>query len=354
MEHKNKLSDTLAYFQSKETHTVNFQESAIEQAYMTEAPKQTLPIKVLSILGGLLTAIAFFGFLLITGFYQSGIALTCIGVLAISAGAILSQKHDSILLDTISISSVIIGFILVGVGMAELDVSEKTIPLFFITIALLCFFLAKSYMLTFVSTLIAHGSIFAYLMSSNQPSLIPIYVALLGILIGYVYLKEAKLIGLSTFMARRYNPLKIALIFAFVSGLMFLRGAFLPQVHPYFLLVTSTTSTILILYVTHTILNVFAVTKWSTKSLAYFLTLLTLAPTAVTPGISGALLLLLLGFLTNYKTGFVIGGISLLYFIGQCYYDLQFTLLTKSILLFASGIFFLVLYLFIAKRHEQH
>lgn len=354
MDHKNKLSDTLAYFQSKETRAVNFQESAIEQVYMTEAPKQTLPIKVLSILGGLLTAIAFFGFLLITGFYKSGISLTCIGVLAIGAGAIISQKHDSILLDTISISSVIIGFILVGVGMAELEVSEKKIMICFIAIALLCLVLAKSYLLTFVSTLIVHGSIIAYLMSSNQPSLVPIYVALLGILIAYVHLKEAKLICLSNFIARGYNPVKTALIFAFVSGLMFLRGAFLPQVHPYFLFVTSTTCIILILYVTHKILNVFAVTKWSTKSLAYALTLLTLAPTVVTPGISGALLLLLLGFLTNYKTGLVIAGVSLLYFIGQCYYDLQFTLLTKSILLFASGIFFVILYLFIAKRHEQH
>ena len=52
----------------------------------------------------------------------------------------------------------------------------------------------------------------------------------------------------------------------------------------------------------------------------------------------------------NYKTGLVIGIISFIYFISQYYYDLNFTLLTKSIILFSSGIVFILFYLFTNKK----
>lgn len=352
MAHQHNHSDILAYFQSRTSEQTEFQTAAIERAYTVQTPKQTLPIKVLSVLGGLLAAIAFFGFLLISGWYYSNILLAIYGVIAIGTAIILSRQRDNILLDTLSVSSLIIGFILIGTAIAEWNFPEKKIPLCFIFLAILCFALAKNYMLSFVCTLIIHGSIIAYLLNSKQANLLPIYVALIGIAVCYMHLKEAKL--LTSSIAIRYNPVKIALIFAFVSGLAFLRAAFLGAVHPYYLLATSITCILLILYLTRHILLLMAVERTTTKVLAYLLILLTLVPTAITPGISGALLLLLLGFLTNYRTGFVVAAISLLYFIGQCYYDLQYSLLTKSILLFASGVFFLILYLFIAKYHEQH
>ena len=43
-----------------------------------------------------------------------------------------------------------------------------------------------------------------------------------------------------------------------------------------------------------------------------------------------------------------------IYFISQYYYDLNFTLLTKSILLFSSGVLFLLLYLFTHKNLTQN
>ncbi|WP_417936263.1 DUF4401 domain-containing protein [Flagellimonas ochracea] len=73
-------------------------------------------------------------------------------------------------------------------------------------------------------------------------------------------------------------------------------------------------------------------------------------PTLFAPGISGSLLIVLLCFKVNYKTGFIIGIISLIYSIGQYYYDLSFTLLTKSIILFLSGVLLLVFYMVFNKK----
>jgi len=75
-----------------------------------------------------------------------------------------------------------------------------------------------------------------------------------------------------------------------------------------------------------------------------------LVSTIFSPSISGAMIIVLLSFLVNYKTGLAIGIISLIYFISQYYYDLNFTLLTKSIILFSSGIVFLLFYLFTTKK----
>jgi len=72
-------------------------------------------------------------------------------------------------------------------------------------------------------------------------------------------------------------------------------------------------------------------------------------PTAFSPVILGILLIILLSFLVNYKLGLSVGILTFIYFICQYYYDLNYTLLTKSILLFSSGILFLIFYIFIHK-----
>ena len=82
----------------------------------------------------------------------------------------------------------------------------------------------------------------------------------------------------------------------------------------------------------------------------YILSALILVSTIFSPSISGGIVIVLLSFLVNYKTGLAIGIISIIYFVSQYYYDLNFTLLTKSIILFVSGIMFLLFYLFTAKN----
>jgi len=105
-----------------------------------------------------------------------------------------------------------------------------------------------------------------------------------------------------------------------------------------------------IIYLVFILFNVLNITKIQHKILICTLTVLALLPTAFSPAISGAILIMLLSFFVNYKTGFVLSIAAFIYFISQYYYDLSFTLLTKSILLFASGVLFIVLYLFTHKK----
>jgi uncharacterized membrane protein len=96
--------------------------------------------------------------------------------------------------------------------------------------------------------------------------------------------------------------------------------------------------------------KVLNINKTQHKVGIYIATVFVLLPTVFSPAISGAILLILLSFYVNYKTGLVLGVAAFLYFISQYYYDLNLTLLTKSILLFSSGVLFIALYLFTHKK----
>ena len=63
-----------------------------------------------------------------------------------------------------------------------------------------------------------------------------------------------------------------------------------------------------------------------------------------------AILLVLLGLWSGYRVDFVVGILLFLFGISKMYYDLDITLLTKSIMLMSSGAVFLVIYYFVNKK----
>ena len=105
-----------------------------------------------------------------------------------------------------------------------------------------------------------------------------------------------------------------------------------------------------IIYLLFHLFEILNITKLQFKIGICILSIILLMPTALSPAISVGLLIILLSFLTNYGTGLMICIIAFIYFVSQYYYDLHFTLLTKSILMFSSGMLFIGLYLFIHKK----
>jgi uncharacterized membrane protein len=184
---------------------------------------------------------------------------------------------------------------------------------------------------------------------NNDYNLIPIYVSVLVMMVAYVFLKEAKIITTSAVLSKLYNPLRIGLIFSFLSGLIIIQQGILPIPLDYIWL-PSIIITAAIIYLLSCLFKIVNITKTRHKTVIYTGSILLLLPMALSPAISGAILIILLSFLVNHKTSLAIGVIAFIYFIAQYYYDLHFTLLTKSILLFSSGLLFIGLYLFAHKK----
>jgi len=350
MSNSTNINQLLAYLQSVMQKPLIVDEEAIAKAYQKSREKQSLAIKVLSIFGGILASLAFLGFLMMTGLYDSKVGLTLFGFVFIAGVLLTSKAYDKIIIDTFNVSFFIIGLTMIGFGLEKLRMSDESLSIIFFFIALISLSIVRNYILSFIAVLLAGGSILALIISSNSDNLVNAYVASMAILMSYFILNEAKLIVQSKTTSKLYEPVRIGLVFSFLFGLIILGKRDLLPLSKDFIWLSGTVVVCIIVYTLANVVEVLHIHERKQKLYVYVISILVLIPTLLAPAVSGALLILLLCFLVNYKTGFAIGVISLIYFIGQYYYDLHFTLLTKSILLFSSGMLFVVLYLLLHRK----
>ena len=115
------------------------------------AQKHNLTIQVVSIIGGILTAIFFLGFLALARIIQSEISSLVIGTLLIITTLIISRVVIRPFLDAMNITLYIAGCVLAGFGM-----SANIHALFFILIiiSILTFFLSRGFILPFLSVIL--------------------------------------------------------------------------------------------------------------------------------------------------------------------------------------------------------
>ena len=181
-------------------------------------------------------------------------------------------------------------------------------------------------------------------------NLIHLYIAFITLMLTYCMLNESKIITSSKKLSKLYNPIRIGLTISLLFGLVIIGKRNLIPISQNYIWLSSIVLFFVVIYLVSMISNILDIKSVKNKILIYSLSILILIPTVFSPSISGAILIILLSFLVNYKTGLIIGIISFIYFISQYYYDLNFTLLTKSIILFSSGIVFIIFHLFTNKK----
>lgn len=356
MKNKESIEELINYMQTLDSNDLQFNVEAIEEAYQDNNKKTALPIKILSIFGGILASIAFLGFLFITELYESEFEMLLLGSISIGGSILLNKMQNRIILDTISVSFFIIGFNLLGLGLSKifmnLDIKTivNAISIIYILIALITLHSTANYILSLLSVIIINISILSVIIANNSINLIHLYISLLALLMTYIFLNEAKIIRFSKVLLKIYNPLRMGLILSLLSCL------FVFGLQLYFFKAPEykwMSSAVLILSILFLLINLFKilnVTQLSHKAIILIVSILLLAPSILSPGISGAIFIIILSFTVNNKTSLIIGIIAFIYFISQFYYDLNFNLLNKSILLFSSGILFILLYIFTSKK----
>ncbi|WP_422091188.1 DUF4401 domain-containing protein [Tenacibaculum ovolyticum] len=330
----------------------NFQyneEAILKDFKIQEDNKSSLAIKILSIFGGFLATIAFIGFLLIAGLYNSEIGLVLFGFIFITSAILLNKIYDKLIIDTFSVSSYVIGNILLVFALTEMNFDENIISGLISLIAIFSLFITQNYILSFIAILTVNCC-FLYLLTFHHAyDFIHLYIGLSVLILAYLFLNEAKLISSNVKISKLYAPFRIGLIISLLIGLVAFSRENLFLISPNNIWLSSITLIIVNIYLVYIILKIIEVKNLTNKLFIYILTSLVLISLVLAPTILGAIAIILLCFLVQYKTGLAIGIISFIYFISQYYYDLNFTLLTKSIILFFSGIVFLLLYIFTNK-----
>ena len=354
MKNSSDIKSMMGYFKNLDEKVVAYNEEAIFSEYEKQNNTQSLPIKILSIFGGLLACLAFLGFLFIAGLYNSQEGLLITGIVFIIGSIALNSTYDRIIIDTIGVSSYVIGFTLIWMSLESMRIEESTIQILFIFIGITTLVLVQNYILSFAAILITNLSFLALLLSDNNYDIIHLYTSILAIILSYVMLNEAKLITKSKKLSKLYDPIRIGFIFSFLIGLIFIGKKGMLKLSPEYIWISSVVFIIILVYMTISLLEILNVKTIQYKVVIYVFTILILASTILSPAISGSILVILLSFKVNYKTGLTIGIIAFIYFVGQYYYDLNFTLLTKSIMMFSTGVLFLSFYLFAHKNLTEN
>ena len=350
MSSKSELHNYIKSIKELENSTFLVQEDSLIADYEKSHKKHSLAIKILSIFGGLLASLAFIGFIFMFGIFSSGLGLLILGTICLGFSTWINAIYDDFLLDTVSVSLLIISFLLIAFGFAMYNLNESTISGIILLLAVGVLALSKNFISTFISILLINGCLISLLLFNNADNFIHLYAVVLAILLVYTFLNEAKFITQSKKLNYLYNPLKSGLLVAFLATLIFLGKRGILYLNENLNWFSSVAIIALVLYLLFDLFPLLNISKVNQKIGIIFLCAVLLLPTGANPSIAGALLLLILCFKVNYKTGFVLSILSLIYFISQFYYDLTYSLLTKSVLLLSTGVLFLVLYFFVHKK----
>lgn len=350
MKSKDNIHRFLASLKEQDA-SFEWKEEAIAAEYRTnEGGGTSLILSILSILGGILATLAFLGFVFMTGLYESVAGQIMLGIALIVFGIWLSRQYGRVFLDTLSVTGFISGLILlaIGLGSYHLDLNSSFISMIAIVVSLIAIGLAQTRVLTFICVLIINGCILQLILSNSVYGILDIFTAGMAVLVTLAYLNEAKIIAAGPLPATLYSPVSIGLVLSFVSCFAFFGMQRYTGIGLLNGWIPSIVNIAVILYVVYRLLYTLELTKFRYAILV--VTALVLLPVVLAPAITGSLLVLLLGFYVNHKTTFVLGILSFIYFVIQYYYDLELTLLVKSIVMFGSGILFLLLYFFTSKK----
>lgn len=317
------------------------------------AQKHNLTIQVISTIGGILTAIFFLGFLALANIIRSEASCLILGTLLIITTLAISHIVIRSFLDAMNITLYIAGCTLLGLGLYS---SISSLFFVLIGVSILTFFLSKGFILPFLSVILFNISVFgeaAHIFSSSYP----LQIAVIPILGAFLFTNifERRLFQIMD-SSSKYKPFHLGL---FVSSLLSLSGLSINSL-------TSETnswavSCILSIFIwaglllmVQRIMQVMKVENPVNQIGIYILCIIICLPTVFAPYLSGSLLLILICFHYGYKAECAAALVLFIYTISKYYYDLNTSLLIKSITLFLIGIAFITAWYFFTQKRTEH
>ncbi len=342
------MDKKIKYIQENFTSNTIDTEAITKEYSLQQKNQSSIAIKILSVVGGVFSSLLFVLFVSISMIWTHATFMEIFGIILIVIAIFLNKKVTNLLLDTFSISLYIVGVSFVVFGLNYLKNPLDTSIYFVLLVGIITLFINQSYLLSFIASMMILGSILLYLFHHHIEDAISVYLALNGFLLMFWFLYLNILFYFKK-MNALYEPIKMTLLFSFlfILGLLAYGDIIKMNAFNWYLLALSTS--IQLLFVVYKIKKSIALADKKAIFILYFLSILIVGFSYFSPAIIGALTVILLGFYTNSKSIFVLGILAFIYFIGQFYYNLNDTLLFKSVLLIALGIVFLALHFFILK-----
>ena len=352
MKTKEEIADMIALLQAESTQPLNFDEESIAAEYGSDELHLSIAVKILSIIGGMLACITFLGLLLLFGLYDSPSSMLFLSLLFIAGGLFLNKSQNLIIFDSISVSAYISGYILAGFALSQLDFDETSIALVMALAAFVSLFINQSYVLSFLSVMLVNSCLLSVIIQVNAQDFIPLFLAGITALLFSMHKKEAAIMATAQLLSKLFVPLRLALLFSLFVNLSFLSSGLTRDMSIYALLLSTLIFIIALLALLPVAFEQLGITNQNSKWLLGSCIFVCLVPSGLNPAVTASVFILVWSFWKNYKPGIALAILGFMYFTSRFYYDLSFTLLTKSLLMLASGALLFAVYFFIHKKLE--
>jgi hypothetical protein len=349
------LNELITWVKSKENADFQMDEEAVKADFIEyKSAYGNISLKVLSILGGLLATASFMGFLVLTGFYDSDWLVTISGFVFIAASVLLNNKFDHLLLDTTTIATHVIGYVLISLGFDGLHLHERYFIVTFMLISVTIMAFSENYMIALISVLVFSGSLAGFFEIYDLENYVIILFLLFGGLWTWVSARESVIISGSRKLKKLFQPVHLGLFIAFAAVVFFLvmDGKLSFQIK--YLWVYALAAWAGIIYLIMPLFGKNGLTDIQSKICIVILAVLLLIPSLYAPYIAGVTFILLLTYKYGFRTQFALSVAFLVYAFSQYYYDLNMTLLAKSGILFGSGALLLLGRLIFNKQLTDH
>ena len=169
------LANLQAENQENNEQFVYNQDKLIGELQQKNASTSSLAITIVSLVGSFLAVLAFIGFLILGGIYDSTAALLILGFGFVAASVAINEVYNKPLLDTASVSVFASGIAIVAAGLEKMHISSDNIVVSIGSIALFTLLLSRSYILLFVSTIIASSSALWLIEVHRSLDFLPLY-----------------------------------------------------------------------------------------------------------------------------------------------------------------------------------
>lgn len=303
---------------------------------------QSLLIKIISIVGGALSALFGLLFFLALDILDSSLVLISLGSLVLGAALWAVQAKRSLFLNTSAVTGELIGYGLVATGIEQLFSPDVAIFIILFVISGLIFFLSTHSFSQLIAALINLGSFTALLLEQEVFSALHFLLAASATSLVLLSLNEAYLLTRKPYLCHRLEILFTALLLALPIYCLLITQSLISVPYPWLAGVW------LLLAGCYFFWQL--IPRHHAKYFLLFL--MALLPILASAGTLAGLLLLAIGFYSRSLLAILIGSLMALYSFSNFYYDLQFTLLIKAGLLFLSGCWFLLLYILLNRiRH---
>jgi hypothetical protein len=329
-------------------------DALLREFHENQEHEGTLAMKILSIVGAFLATGFFLGFTFLIG-VSSPLAFALMGG-GMLVGSYFFCRRDflGITGEAFGVALAVCGFPLFLTGLADIFTTESSMALIALVLAGTILALMENSIITFLATVMM-GACLLFLAHDGFDRLgAHLYVGFVAVLLTAWVQYEAMVLKASDLLCRRYDGIRTGLILALLIGAGFLSDfrfwMDMPRLPNWYASVALVPLTLWLAYGLWQRFEVVAAQRW--RYLAGLLSLL--LPTIFAPALSATLLCLLLAWKAGYRTGTALAVIALIYFISRYYYDLNLNLLTKSIILGASGSLFLLAWALLRNKISSH